>query len=75
MFGIEQFTAVLNQPQVAILAVRAVTPTPVAVAGGVDVRPTVQAALTCDHRAVDGTDGARFLRTLVTLLEQPSLAL
>jgi len=74
MFGIEQFTAVLNQPQVAILAVRAVTPTPVAVAGGVDVRPTGQ-ALTCDHRAIDGTDGARFLQTLVTLLEQPSLAL
>jgi pyruvate dehydrogenase E2 component (dihydrolipoamide acetyltransferase) len=75
MFGVEQFTAVLNPPQVAILAVGAVKDTPVAIDGEIDVAPTVQLVLTCDHRAIDGADGAQFLQTLVALIEQPSLAL
>jgi pyruvate dehydrogenase E2 component (dihydrolipoamide acetyltransferase) len=75
MFGVEQFVAVLNPPQVAILAVGAVKETPVAVDGTIDVAPVVQLVLTCDHRAIDGADGAQFLQTLVELLEQPSLAL
>jgi pyruvate dehydrogenase E2 component (dihydrolipoamide acetyltransferase) len=75
MFGVEQFIAVLNPPQVAILAVGAVTDTPVAVDGGIDVAPLVQLVLTCDHRAIDGADGAQFLQTLVALIEQPGLAL
>ena len=75
MFGVEQFVAVLNPPQVAILAVGAVKETPVVVDGEVDVAPLMQVTLTCDHRAIDGADGAEFLRTLVALVEQPALAL
>ena len=75
MFGVEQFVAVLNPPQVAILAVGAVKETPVVVDGEVDVAPLMQVTLTCDHRAIDGADGAEFLRTLVGLVEQPALAL
>ena len=75
MFGVEQFVAVLNPPQVAILAVGAVKDTPVAVDGGIDVAPLVQLVLTCDHRAIDGADGAQFLQTLVALVENPGLAL
>ncbi len=75
MFGVEQFVAVLNPPQVAILAVGAVKQTPVVVDGEVDVAPLLHATLTCDHRAIDGADGAEFLRTLVALVEQPALAL
>jgi pyruvate dehydrogenase E2 component (dihydrolipoamide acetyltransferase) len=75
MFGVEEFVAVLNPPQVAILAVGAVKDTPVAVDGGIDVAPIVQLVLTCDHRAIDGADGAQFLQTLVALIEQPGLAL
>ena len=75
MFGVEQFVAVLNPPQVAILAVGTVKNTPVAVDGGIDVAPLVQLVLTCDHRAIDGADGAQYLQTLVALIEQPGLAL
>jgi pyruvate dehydrogenase E2 component (dihydrolipoamide acetyltransferase) len=75
MYGVEQFVAVLNPPQVAILAVGAVKPTPVVVDGEIDVAPVLQLVLTCDHRAIDGADGAEFLRTLVALVEQPALAL
>ena len=75
MFGVDEFVAVLNPPQVAILAVGAVKPTPVVVDGEVDVAPMMHATLTCDHRAIDGADGAEFLRTLVALVEQPALAL
>ncbi len=75
MFGVDQFVAVLNPPQVAILAVGAVKNTPVVVDGGLDVAPLMQVTLTCDHRAIDGSDGAEFLRTLVALVEQPALAL
>src|SRR5438093_7047275 len=65
MFGVEQFVAVLNPPQVAILAVGAVKDTPVAVDGGIDVAPVIQLFLTCDHRSIDGADRAPFLQTLV----------
>jgi pyruvate dehydrogenase E2 component (dihydrolipoamide acetyltransferase) len=75
MFGVEQFVAVLNPPQVAILAVGAVKDTPIAIDGEVDVAPVMHLTLTCDHRAIDGADGAEFLRTLVAFLEQPALAL
>ena len=75
MFGVEQFVAVLNPPQVAILAVGAVKDTAVVVDGDIDIAPMMQLTLTCDHRAIDGADGADFLRTLVALLEHPALAL
>lgn len=75
MFGVEQFTAVLNPPQVAILAVGAVKEEPVVTDGELEIAPILRMMLTCDHRAIDGADGAQFLQTLVALIEQPALAL
>ena len=75
MFGIQQFVAVLNPPQAAILAVGATVETPVARDGQVEIRPLMTLTLTCDHRAIDGADGAEFLRTVKELLEEPALAL
>jgi len=75
MYGVELFVAVLNPPQVAILAVGTVKDTPVVVGGDLEIAPIMQLTLTCDHRAIDGADGAEFLRTLVALIEQPALAL
>jgi pyruvate dehydrogenase E2 component (dihydrolipoamide acetyltransferase) len=75
MFGIEQFIAVLNPPQAAILAVGATEEKPVVVKGQVEVRPLMSMTITCDHRAIDGADGAEFLRTVKELLEEPALAL
>jgi pyruvate dehydrogenase E2 component (dihydrolipoamide acetyltransferase) len=76
MFGVEEFTAVLNPPQAAILAVGAIEPRSVVVDDDdLDVRPMMSMTLTCDHRAIDGADGALFLRTLKGFLEMPGLAL
>jgi pyruvate dehydrogenase E2 component (dihydrolipoamide acetyltransferase) len=75
MYGVENFIAVLNPPQAAILAVGAVEERPVAQAGDLVVRPLMSLTLTCDHRAVDGATAAEFLRELKTLLEEPGLAL
>jgi pyruvate dehydrogenase E2 component (dihydrolipoamide acetyltransferase) len=75
MFGIEQFTAILNPPQAAILAVGAIEERPVARAGEIVARPMLTMTLTCDHRAVDGAPAAAFLETIKALLEEPGLAL
>ena len=75
MYGIEQFVAVLNPPQAAILAVGATIDTPVVSDGAVEVRPMMTMTLTVDHRAVDGAEGADFLRTVKQFLEEPALAL
>jgi pyruvate dehydrogenase E2 component (dihydrolipoamide acetyltransferase) len=75
MFGVEQFVAVLNPPQAAILAVGATVETPVVRDGVVVVRPMLTMTLTVDHRAVDGAEGADFLRTAKAYLEDPALAL
>jgi pyruvate/2-oxoglutarate dehydrogenase complex dihydrolipoamide acyltransferase (E2) component len=61
MLGIDQFDAILNPPQVAILAVGSTAQTPVVVNGEVQVRPIASFTLTCDHRAVDGATGAALL--------------
>jgi pyruvate dehydrogenase E2 component (dihydrolipoamide acetyltransferase) len=71
MFGIEQFTAVINPPESAILAVGAIVPTPVVVDGQVVVRDRMKLTLSIDHRAIDGATGARFLQDLKRLLEEP----
>ena len=76
MFGIEQFVAVLNPPQAAILAVGATVDTPVAArrrSRGAGRCMTM--TLTVDHRAVDGAAGADFLRTVKQFVEDPALAL
>ena len=75
MYGIEQFIAVLNPPQVAILAVGSIEDRPHAVDGRVEIAPTMTLTLTCDHRAIDGSEGAEFLGTVKALVEQPALAL
>ncbi|HJW66364.1 MAG TPA: dihydrolipoamide acetyltransferase family protein, partial [Gaiellaceae bacterium] len=75
MYGVEIFTAVLNPPQAAILAVGAIEEKPVVENGGFVARPLMAMTLTCDHRAVDGAKAAEFLRELKTLLEEPALAL
>ncbi len=75
MYGIEQFVAVLNPPQAAILAVGATIDTPVVRNGAVEVRPMMTMTLTVDHRAVDGAEGADFLRTVKQFVEEPALAL
>jgi len=75
MYGIEQFVAVLNPPQAAIIAVGATLDTPVARNGAVEIRPMMTMTLTVDHRAVDGATGADFLQTVKQFLEEPALAL
>jgi pyruvate dehydrogenase E2 component (dihydrolipoamide acetyltransferase) len=71
MFEIEEFTAVINPPESAILAVGAIQPTPVVVDGQVVVRDRMKVTLSVDHRALDGAIGARFLQELKRLLESP----
>jgi pyruvate dehydrogenase E2 component (dihydrolipoamide acetyltransferase) len=73
MFGIDEFVAVLNPPQVAILAVGAVGERPVVDDGDLVIRPTMTATLTCDHRAVDGAPAAQFLEDVQAFLEEPGL--
>jgi pyruvate dehydrogenase E2 component (dihydrolipoyllysine-residue acetyltransferase) len=75
MFGVEQFIAVLNPPQVAILAVGATEDRVVVRDEQFAAQPTMTMTLTCDHRAIDGAVGAQFLQTLARSVEQPALAL
>jgi pyruvate dehydrogenase E2 component (dihydrolipoamide acetyltransferase) len=74
-YGIEQFVAVLNPPQAAILAVGATEERVVPRDGELEVLPMVTLTATFDHRAVDGADGAEFLATVKAFLEEPGLAL
>lgn len=71
MFEIEEFTAVINPPGAVILAVGAVREKPVVVEGEIEVRRRMRVTLSCDHRAVDGAMGARFLDTFKKMLENP----
>ena len=71
MFGIESFDAVINPPQAAILAVGAITDRAVRVDGRIDLQPAMSVTLSCDHRAIDGAAGARYLAALKDLLENP----
>lgn len=64
MFGVDYFDAILNPPQVAILAIGATKRRMVVADAGPEVRPIAQMSLTCDHRAVDGAAGARLLAAL-----------
>ncbi len=71
MFGIDQFTAIINPPEAGILAVGGVEGKPVVVDGQVVVRERMRVTMSCDHRAVDGATGAKFLKTLRALIENP----
>ena len=71
MFDVDSFTAVINPPESAILAVGSITPTPVVVDGQVVVRDRMKVTLSSDHRAIDGATAARFLQEVKRLLEEP----
>jgi len=72
MFGIEEFTAIINPPQAAILAVGATIASPsVDSKGQLVVQPRMKMTMSCDHRVIDGAMGAQFLQTLVSYLEDP----
>jgi pyruvate dehydrogenase E2 component (dihydrolipoamide acetyltransferase) len=71
MFGIEQFTAIINPPEAGILAAGVVEPRPVVVDGAVVIRRRMRVTMSCDHRVIDGATGARFLQTLRHLVENP----
>ena len=71
MFGITEFTSIINQPNSAILSVGAIIEKPVVRDGQIVVGNTMNVTLACDHRTVDGATGAQFLQTLRTFLENP----
>jgi len=75
MFGIDQFTAIINPPEAAILAVGATETKPVWENGQFVPRQRMRVTLSCDHRVIDGAVGARFLQTLRSLLEAPMMML
>ncbi len=71
MFGVEEFTAIINPPEGAILAVGATTREPVVVGDEILARYRVRFTLSADHRIIDGALAAQFLRTLTSLIEHP----
>lgn len=71
MFGIDEFTAVINPPEGAILAVGAMSPQPVVRDNEVVVRQMMRVTMSCDHRVIDGATGAKFLQTFKKILENP----
>jgi pyruvate dehydrogenase E2 component (dihydrolipoamide acetyltransferase) len=73
MFGIDEFTAIINPPEAAILAVGAMNAKPVVREGEVVVRQLMRVTMSCDHRIVDGATGAKFLQTFKKMLENPLL--
>ncbi len=71
MFGIVEFTSIINQPNSAILSVGAIVEKPVVKNGQIQIGHTMKVTLACDHRTVDGATGSRFLETLKMYLENP----
>ncbi|MDB4768195.1 pyruvate dehydrogenase complex dihydrolipoamide acetyltransferase [Flavobacteriaceae bacterium] len=71
MFGIQEFTSIINQPNSAILSVGAIVQKPVVKGGNIVVGNTMKVTLACDHRTVDGATAAAFLQTLQAFLENP----
>jgi pyruvate dehydrogenase E2 component (dihydrolipoamide acetyltransferase) len=75
MFGIHEFTAIINPPEAGILAVGGVEETPVVVDGEVVIRSRMRVTMSCDHRVIDGAQGSRYLQTLKRMLEEPAAIL
>ena len=75
MMGIKEFTAIINPPEAAIIAVGGSNPTPVVRDGQVVIRNIMNVTMSCDHRVVDGATGARFLQTFKQMLESPAMML
>ena len=72
MFGIQEFTSIINQPNSAILSVGAIEKKPVVKEGAIVVGNSMKITLACDHRTVDGATGAQFLQTLRLYIENPT---
>jgi pyruvate dehydrogenase E2 component (dihydrolipoamide acetyltransferase) len=70
-WGIEEFTAIINPPNAAILAIGAASQQPVVVNGQVIIRDRMKVTMSCDHRVIDGVGGAEYLKTLRQFIEQP----
>lgn len=75
MYGVEEFTAIINQPESAILAVGAILDKPVVIHKEVVIRPIMKLTLSYDHRVIDGAKAAQFMRTLKEFMEDPILIL
>ena len=71
MFGIDQFTAIINPPEAGILAIGGVEEKPVVVDGQLEVRQRMRVTMSCDHRVIDGATGAKFLQTVQRYIENP----
>jgi pyruvate dehydrogenase E2 component (dihydrolipoamide acetyltransferase) len=71
MFGIEEFTAIINPPDACIMAVGGIKQTPVVRDGQIRIGNVMKVTLSCDHRVVDGAVGSAFLQTFKNLLENP----
>jgi len=71
MYGIEEFSAIINPPEGAILAVGGMVEKPVVENGEIRIGRRIRVTLSCDHRVMDGAMGARFLQTLTRFLEEP----
>ena len=71
MFGIDQFTAIINPPEAGILAIGGVEQKPVVIDGQLEVRDRMRVTMSCDHRAVDGATGSKFLLTVRRYIENP----
>jgi len=75
MFGIVEFTSIINQPNSAILSVGSIVQRPVVREGEIVIRSIMKLTLACDHRTVDGATGAQFLQTVQAYLENPVMML
>jgi pyruvate dehydrogenase E2 component (dihydrolipoamide acetyltransferase) len=75
MFGIHEFTGVINPPEAGLLAIGGIEDTPVAENGAVVIKPLMKVTMSCDHRVIDGATGAGFLQTLKGMLEEPAAIL
>ena len=71
MYGVDAFTAIINPPQVAILAIGRIAQRVIPVDGRASVQPMMALSLSCDHRVIDGARGAQFLSALADLIEEP----
>ena len=71
MFGIKEFSAIINEPEAALLAVGGLVDKPVVKDGEIIIEKTITMTLSCDHRVIDGAEGARFLQTLKGFIENP----
>jgi pyruvate dehydrogenase E2 component (dihydrolipoamide acetyltransferase) len=75
MFGIKEFTAIINPPESGILAIGGANPMPVVRDGQVIIKSIMNVTMSCDHRVVDGATGAKFLQTFKQMLEHPAMML